>query len=460
MRKRRISNCWPYILLMFIAQSAFADIEPWPENPRYWSYGHQPVLLAGGSDDDNLFQWPVAQLLPHLDKLQQSGGNLVRNTMSDRRDKGFEIYPYKMIRPGEYDLNQWNPEYWERFDRFLAETGKRKIIVQIELWDRFDFSDHGLVKHWQAHPYNPKNNINYTRWASKLSTEYPDHPGKNKQAFFFTTPEQRNNTLLLNYQKRFIDEVLQRTLKYGHVLYCIDNETKADEAWSRFWAQYVKNKATRAGKRIYVTEMLDERTMDLAIHGRTISHPELYDFVEVSQNNHNDGAVHWQNLQKVRSALQPSPRPMNSIKVYGAKGSKYGDEQQAMERFWRNLLAGVGAIRFHRPESGIGLNDQAIAALKSLRALESKVSLIGLKPVNLEVIGGEAYGSSASGQHLVYLPKGQATVQLDSQAQNPGSGLWLNLQTAQWEAGTWKKSGKLIDLVAPRTGHWIFIYRQ
>lgn len=33
-------------------------IQPWPENPRYWQYKGQPVLLLGGSKDDNLFQIP------------------------------------------------------------------------------------------------------------------------------------------------------------------------------------------------------------------------------------------------------------------------------------------------------------------------------------------------------------------------------------------------------------------
>ncbi|MGH7129298.1 MAG: hypothetical protein ACREIV_12070, partial [Planctomycetaceae bacterium] len=68
-------------------------IRPWPEDPRYWQYEGRPILLAGGSDDDNLFQWPKDRLVPHLDAMQQVGANYVRNTMSDRRDQGHELYP-------------------------------------------------------------------------------------------------------------------------------------------------------------------------------------------------------------------------------------------------------------------------------------------------------------------------------------------------------------------------------
>jgi hypothetical protein len=444
-------------LLMLISKGGNAELMPWPENPHQWSYGGRPLILAGASDDDNLFQWPTERLIPHLDLLKRSGGNLVRNTMSDRRDKGFEVYPYLEVEPGRYDLNRWNPEYWERFERFLKETHHRQIMVQIELWDRFDFADHGEIKHWQNHPYNPRNNINYNRWQSRLDIRYPQHPGKNKQPFFFTTPAQHRNQLLLDFQQRYIDRVMSYSLQYDHILYCIDNETKAGEAWSRYWAQYVKRKARAVNKRIYVTEMLDERTMDPAVHGRTIDHPELYDFIEVSQNNHNDGHLHWQNLMRVRGYLNAIPRPMNSIKIYGATSSKYGDQQQAIARFWRNVLAGTSAIRFHRPESGLGLNETASHAIRALRALESKVSLAGIMPINVSVAAGDAYMASAGETRLVYLPAGEALIKLD--APKTMHVEWLNLATAAWHQSRIPTLRQNVHLKAPDTGHWMVVLR-
>src|SRR3546814_15620044 len=90
----------------------------------------------GGTDDDNLFQ--RAQVAPHLDSLARIGGNYIRNTMSDR-DPGNER-AFLRLASGKYDLNQWNPEYWKRFKQLLHQARKRDIIVQIELWDRFDHS--------------------------------------------------------------------------------------------------------------------------------------------------------------------------------------------------------------------------------------------------------------------------------------------------------------------------------
>lgn len=152
--------------------AAMADdagrIQPWPENPRYWQYKGEPVLLLGGSKDDNLFQIP--DLKQHLDEMARAGGNYIRNTMSDRKDYGFEVYPFKQLPDGKYDLEQWNEEYWTRFENMLRWTAERDIIVQIEVWDRFDYS----TTRWPPHPYNPANNINYTAAQSGLAPEYPD----------------------------------------------------------------------------------------------------------------------------------------------------------------------------------------------------------------------------------------------------------------------------------------------
>ncbi|MBX3747293.1 MAG: hypothetical protein KF833_18445, partial [Verrucomicrobiae bacterium] len=201
------------------AGTAAERIRPSREHPGYWEYGGRTVLLLGGSKDDNLFQIP--DLEEHLEAMARAGANYVRNTMSDRRDGGFEVYPFHHREDGKYDLERWNGEYWRRFAAFLRGTRERGIIVQIEVWDRFDYSR----QNWDGHPYNPANNVNYTHEASGLGASYPDHPGQNRQPFFFTTPGQRNNRVVLRYQERFVEEMLRRTLPEPHVLYCMDNET-------------------------------------------------------------------------------------------------------------------------------------------------------------------------------------------------------------------------------------------
>lgn len=66
-------------------------IRPYTDNPYYWQYKGDPVILLGGTWQDNLFNHPVG-LERHLDLLLESGGNYVRNVMSHRNTGN--VYAY------------------------------------------------------------------------------------------------------------------------------------------------------------------------------------------------------------------------------------------------------------------------------------------------------------------------------------------------------------------------------
>ena len=414
-------------------EQAAERIRPWADNAWYWEYGGKPSLLLGGTDDDNLFQWPDEELRAQLDLLVSVGGNYVRNTMSDRRDQGWEVFPYDFNPEARYDLRKWNAEYWRRFERFLGWTAERGIIVQIEVWDRFDYTDNRDANHWQIHPLNPRNNANYSYEESGYAERYPEHPGKNQLPFFYSTPKQRNNEVILGHQQRFVDKMLSYSLRYGHVLYCIDNETKADPEWGQYWAEYIKAKAAEAGAEIYVTEMWDAWDLKSDEHRRTMDHPELYDFVDVSQNNHNKSDEHWNNFLYVREYLAAKPRPINTVKTYGADNNKFGhDDNDAVERFFRHILAGAASARFHRPPSGLGLNSKAQAALRSARALEALLPAWEIEP-DPEVLdqreGAKVYGAAGAPGYVVYFPDGgNLTVDIE-----PGEYqlTWIDIATGE-----------------------------
>ena len=452
------------VLMLFFQTTAVTVLdpvlEPWERDPWYWSYENKPVLLLGASDDDNLFQWHEEALLAQLDKLAAAGGNVIRNTMSDRKDKGFEIYPFKMLSNGKYDLNIWNDEYWLRLERLLRETSRRRIFVQIEIWDRFDYSDLDDTNRWQIHPYNPQNNVNYTVTESGLNTRYPDHPGANTQPFFFTTPEQKDNHCVLYYQQRFVNQLMEVSLPYSHVLYCMNNETSGEEEWSNYWALFVKSLADRKKRKVYLTEMWDEWDLTAAQHRQTFDHPDLFGFVDVSQNNHNVGDEHWDNFLHVRNRLAIQPRPMNTTKTYGASGNKFGHtDQDAIERFWRHLLAGAASIRFHRPPSGLGLSGRAIRCIRAARTLETMVPIWTLKAAN-ELLSdrdsNEAYLAASGGSaYVVYFPAG-GRVGLDvSGSKGPFTLNWINIDTGQSRDQELVVDRDEITLSPPSKDNWV-----
>jgi hypothetical protein len=428
-------------------------IRPWDQDPRYWQYRGQPVLLLGGSKDDSLFQIP--DLKEHLDQMVACGANYIRNTMSDRPDHDFEVYPYLRLTDGRYDLNQWNDEYWQRFENMLRWTAERNIIVQIEVWDRFDHAR----DNWEKLPYNPKNNINYTYAQSGFQEHYPDHPGQNRQPFFFTTPRQRNNTVVLPYQQRFVDKMLSYSLQFDHVLYCMDNETSGEEAWGVYWAEYIRQRATEAGKQVCLTQMWDAWDLKSAEHRRTFDHPQRYDFADVSQNNHQKGQTHWDNFQWVRDYIADKPRPLNTVKTYGADGGRFGNNRDGLERWWRHVIGGAASARFHRPDSGLGLSEPAVAAIRAARKLESLIKAWEVEPANQllsDRTDNEAYLAARPGSaYALYFPDG-GSVGLDlRQAAGRFDIRWIEGATGQWGQRASIDGGAIVKIDAPAAGHWI-----
>ncbi|QDT02414.1 hypothetical protein K227x_07900 [Rubripirellula lacrimiformis] len=462
---RLILLCLSFCLWISGPSKSIADqpdrIRPSETHPFYWQSKGQDVLLLGGSKDDSLFQIP--DLEAHLDEMKSVGANYIRNTMSDRHDFGFELYPFAKLENGKYDLDQWNDEYWARFEEMLKLTQQRDIIVQIEVWDRFDYSQ----DKWPPHPYNPKNNINYTEKESGLASAYPKHPGQNLQPFFFTTPQQRDNAVVFQHQRRFVEKLLSHSLPYGHVLYCVDNETNGEEAWSSFWQSFIQAAADKADRSVCITEMWDDWDLAGPQHSRTLDHPDRYTFVDVSQNNHQKGQKHWDNFQALRTRLLNQPRPINTVKTYGADNNKFGHTtQDGISRFWRHVVGGAASARFHRPGSGLGLSDPAKAAIQAARKLESVVRLWDVTPANSLLRNrdaDEAYLAIAPGKaYVVYFPQGgDVDITLEGpQPTQPNSKWrvrWINIDTGHWGPTADVQATKQLNLVAPGKGNWCAI---
>jgi len=414
-------------------------------------------MLLGASSDDNLFQWPAEMLIPHLDSMKRVGANYVRNTMSDRQDRGFELYPFSQQDDGLYDLEQLNDEYYERFEYFLQETKKRDIVVQIEVWDRFDYARN----HWPVHPFNPKNNINYNSLESGLDTIYPDHPGQNKQPLFFTTPKQRNNKLLLEYQKKKVEKLLEIAFKYNNVLYCMDNETSAEEEWGIYWADFILEKANVAKKEIYVTEMWDAWDLTTEEHKRTFDHPERYTYCDVSQNNQKKGQVHWDNFQWVKNYVSTHPRPLNTVKTYGKDGGPYGDTNEALCRWWRHILGGAASVRFHRPATGLGLSTISMNSVKVVREIEKIVKIWELEPNNALLSNreeNEAYLAAKLGKAYVVLFTNGGEVNLDlSNYKKDFEVKWFDVRNGNLTFNYNVKGGTEIKLSVPEELEWVAV---
>ncbi len=408
-------------------------IKPYSKNPSYWQYKGRPILLIGGSDDDNLFQWTDNNLTDHLDLLISVGGNFVRNTMSDR-DEG-NVFAFKEIEPKLYDLNQWNDEYWERLHFFLEETKTRDIIVQLTVWDQWDLT---IQKLWDVHPWNSKCNVNYE--VNDLSTK----------SDFFNTVTNKNEKVL-SYQNKYVEKLLETTLNYNHVLYNINNESWAGLEWENYWAEKLLTKARNQQKEIEIT------TMQLHAEGSVKAlcyYKDLYSFVDISQINQDangsTGQGHWDMLMSLRTIVNSNRVvPINNEKIYGSQGeesgpiftfNKYaGTKEEAIQRFWRDIIGGCASARFHRPDTmywGIGLTKDARIQLLSMSKLIEKFDIYHCEPNNNLLDNrkdNEAYCNANIGKkYAVYFPDG-GSVDLITWSYSEEMTLeWLNISESEW----------------------------
>ncbi len=471
-----IISCTSKNIGQSIANNIENGIHIYTENPMYWQYNGKPVFLFGGSSNDNLHQ--NDDLISELDLLESLGGNFVRGNMS-WRDEG-NSKPYKDVN-GIYDLDTFNPDYWQRFENLIKETKKRGIIIQLEIWPTVDFhkfNDRG----WNENPFNPLFNSNYSAESSGLPEEHHVYHWEKLNPFFETVPGFPNsNETVLSYQKKYVDKILSYTLQSDNVLYCMNNENYAQRKWREYWINYVKDMAKIKSKKVYCTDMFDnwdntgkrivpQNNVTLYDHPNhdgagsiqtMIDHPEIYDFIDVSNNGAQFNEIHYATLYTVYKTVHESdhPRPINVDKIYGGPVNEIwtGGPRQGAERYWRNLFAGLASARFHRPIYGIGLNEYAQLHVKSMSMLLKRIDLFKMQPDPWFVAykgRHEVYtlANADEGNYaILYLDGGKHAVNLLGNAQIE----WLNILENSWLETKEIKLEKGSKISAPDSKFWV-----
>jgi hypothetical protein len=435
-------------------------IQPWPKNPCYWMYKGKPLVLLGGSLEDNLFQ--IDDLEAHLDEMVAIGANYIRNVMSDR-DPG-NVRAYRTLPDGRFDLDQWNEEYWDRFARLLELTAERDIIVQLEVWDRFDHSQ----DFYATDPFRPTNNRNYTGEQSGLANEYPRHPGGDRQPFFHTVPGMGKYLpvldLLRGYQESFVDKLCSYTFDFGHILYCMNNETNTEPKWGQYWIDYIRDRAAERGVQIETTDMFDDfwKGTESKRIPEVRDDPRYYSFADISQvNRSNFGDEHWEQVTWIIEQMHVHPRPAGCVKTYGGQYTDWGSggNEDGVERLIRNMVAGCHGARFHRPPAGNGLNEKAKAAIMALRKLESLMNFWDLSP-HMELLSARqpdsAYCAASPGEaYVIYFPYGRS-VKIDlAGCPSPMRLRWISVGTGQWVFEPEDLPPTVVELKTRAAGGWI-----
>lgn len=464
----------------------------------YWTYNGRRTLLLGGwnhahnpfidhdtaNDTDSQGVSTVEEIQDAMDVLVQAGGNYLRCVLDPGMAAGIQGFDFCARAGAQYDLDTMTGPFWTRLEMFVAEAKKRDIVVQIELWDRFDLIGGRSWDSWPVSPWNPKNNINYTTASSGLATSYssfnqhpflqcvPGHPA------YEEAPASRKQQydVIRRYQDKFVEKLLAVTLPYDNILYCMNNETHEHAAWGQYWMRFIEDKAGARGRQVLTTDMFDDIYRGKDSRGVAVlrRQRERYDYVDVSQANsrHADEA-HWDTVMWLIETLQKTETPylLHMTKVYGNdlalggepwSGWRPGDTDNAIEEWWRNLLAGMAGVRFHRPTAGIGLSPLARNCIRATRKVETHVRFWDVQP-RLDLLTDrepdEAYLAAEPGKaYILYFTRnggGSVGLKLDGA---PGTELtlrWINIDTGDWGPTATVAAGGTVTVTRPSdAAHW------
>ncbi|HCV22200.1 MAG TPA: hypothetical protein DGN59_01980 [Candidatus Latescibacteria bacterium] len=156
---------------------------------------------------------------------------------------------------------------------------------------------------------------------------------------------------------------------------------------------------------------------------------------------------------------------MNSTKIYGASTSKWVDRGidagHATQTFWRNLIGGFAAIRFHRPPSGLGLGEVAQWHLRAARSVAQRFDFPRAQPDTDHLLlneraTNEAYHSNVPGeQHVIYYVDG-GLVGLDLRREQGRFHLsWIDIDGERDYDADIVDGGQWVTLAAPGSGPWV-----
>lgn len=249
----------PALILLFVLLSPVAGVAPVqsllaappeqakpislnPENPHYFLFRGKPTVLITSTEHYgavmNLdFYYPL-----YLDELQRHGFNLtrlfsgvyvedfaafniVRNTLAPAPQRFISPWA-RSTQPGyagggdKFDLTRWDAAYFHRLKDFVAQAGKRGIVVEMVL-----FCPYYHDQQWDLSPIKASNNIQGVG----------DLPG--------TKALTLDNGPLLAIQDAMVRKIVTELRDFDNVYYEICNEPYfggVTIAWQNHIAETIK----------------------------------------------------------------------------------------------------------------------------------------------------------------------------------------------------------------------------
>ena len=222
--KTPLLSAMAFFSLAPLALSQNDTLQLHPENPHYFLWRGKPTVLITSAEhygavlnlDFNYVKYLETLAADKLNLTRTfTGGayyeplgsfNIAQNTLAPPPDRF--ISPWARTdgsdqgAPKKFDLDRWNPAYFERLRDFAKQANQRGVIVEINLFCPFyDESQ------WKLSPFNAANNINNLGNISRTNVYTLDKSGG-----------------LLAVQEKMVRKIVEELKDDGNIYYEICNE--------------------------------------------------------------------------------------------------------------------------------------------------------------------------------------------------------------------------------------------
>ena len=193
-----------------------------PDNPKVFDYDGRPRVLICATEHYGAVMNRPFRFERYLADAKEKNQTFTR-LFTLFRELQTPVNPYSSCKPEspdfvapflrtgperaldgqpKYDLEQWNPEFFDRLHAFLSMAEEYRIAVEVVM-----FSNTYKDEVWALNPLNPSNNITMEsesiRWQEYMTCRIPE---------------------LLQWQRRHLERIVNETNRYSNVIYEICNE--------------------------------------------------------------------------------------------------------------------------------------------------------------------------------------------------------------------------------------------
>ena len=177
-------------------------------------------------------------------------------------------------RLSRYDLDRWNPWYWDRIAAFCSRADVAGMFLVSEHYLQHNIIEEGA--HWADYPWRSANNINELGFAEETYYQADKRVFMAEQFY-----DVEHNPRLAEYHRKYIRKQLDAVARYCNVIHHIGTEYTGSLHFMRFWLDCIAEWEQEHGQPVYVMLSATKDVQDAIL--RDPRYRKEIDFIDIRQ---------------------------------------------------------------------------------------------------------------------------------------------------------------------------------